>query len=121
MSRKPRKIVSRCYCGRKLRKKDKRCQRCDRMTRRGMEASLRKAAASAAGPALTGRAGRSVVSKAAAKMAASAGQVVKTANPVTDPDGRWTRMQYHPDPQWRLFAYDKLHKSQGGRGTGGAA
>jgi hypothetical protein len=55
VSKKPRKTAGRCYCGTKLRPKDKHCRRCGRVTRAGMDASLRKAVATVRGPAFIGK------------------------------------------------------------------
>jgi hypothetical protein len=65
----------RCFCGKRLGSKNKHCPRCGRVTRAGMEASLRKAAAT----------GRAFVSKAAARMASG------TASMAMCGRGHWNR------------------------------
>lgn len=55
MSKKAKKRgTARCYCGKALGRKARRCPRCDRMTLRGQRASLRKAAATGR-PAFLGK------------------------------------------------------------------
>jgi hypothetical protein len=70
---------TRCFCGRRLRPKDKHCARCGRVTRAGMQASLRKAVAATRGPAFIG--------KAAARMASS------TAGMAMCGKGHWNRRE----------------------------
>jgi predicted amidophosphoribosyltransferase len=85
-----------------------------------------RAAMKAAGVRLIGKAMRPQcprcrgVSRPDARHCTSCGRafltVVKTANAVTDPDGRWTAMRYHHDPARRELANQMLYKSQGSNG-----
>jgi predicted amidophosphoribosyltransferase len=107
-------------CGSRMKGRDAACRRCGAPTRLG---KARKAMA-AAGVVFIGKAMRPQCPRCRRTSRPDAGhctscgsallQVVKTANPATDPDGRWTAMQYHYDPQWRLMAHNMLYKSQGG-------
>jgi predicted amidophosphoribosyltransferase len=109
-------------CGAWMKKRDAACRRCGAQTRLGDARQAMKAA----GVTFIGKAMRPQcprcrrTSRPDARHCTTCGsallQVVKTANPATDPDGRWTQMQYHYDPAWRLMAHDMLYKSQGGNG-----
>jgi hypothetical protein len=52
---KGKKARVRCFCGGKLRPRDKHCPKCYRVTRSGMAAALKKAAAGTRGPAFIGK------------------------------------------------------------------